>query len=167
MEGLTLLDLGIFAVIIFFAVRGYHQGMIRQTLGLVAFVLALLLASQYYQNGAQIINGLLAGSRILSLEVTHLISFSFIVLLVILSIHLLGYLIQELSNLFFLNLLDQVGGALVGLLKGSLLIFLLLLVFSEMPVSFIINQLDRSFLAGDFLSLAPFVKENFFRIFQP
>lgn len=167
MEGLALLDLGIFALLVFFTIRGYHQGMITQTIGFVAFVLALILAAKYYQKGTVFIDALLAGSRVIPLEVAHLISFSLIVLSVILTIHLLGYLTRVLSHLFFLTLLDHMGGAVVGLLKGALLVFLLLLIFSELPISFLNSQLERSFLAGDFLSLAPFLKENFFSIFQP
>lgn len=164
--GLSLLDVVIFLVLVFFVFRGYHQGIIKQTIGFVAFVLALVVAARYYQEGASLIHRFLLFSRVLPWELLHLISFSIMVLLVIVTINLFGYLMTLLSRLFFLTLLDNIGGAMVGLVKGFLIIFLLLLIFSEIPAPFLMQELERSFLARDVLSFAPFVKENFFRIFQ-
>lgn len=167
MRGIPLLDLLIFSFLVITAIRGYHRGMIKQTVGLVAFVAALLLAATYYQDIAQLLTLNQSISRAIPQEIANLISFSLLVLLVILTINLIGYLLHTLSQVFFLSLLDNIGGAFVGIMKGAFLLFLVLLVLTELPIPFFTNQLNGSFFARDLLSLVPYFKEHFFSIFQP
>lgn len=163
MTSISFVDLGIFVVIVFFIIRGYQQGMIRQTVGIFAFALALVLAVQYYETGAE----MLVEQELVSRELANLISFSLIALLVTVGVNLIGQLVQLMSRMFFLSLLDNIAGALVGLLKGGILVFLLLMVCAEIPSAVLAEELNRSAFAGDFLAFAPLIRENLFSIFKP
>lgn len=166
MEGIPFLDLGIFSLLILLAIRGYQKGMIKQSVGIVAFVVALLIAAKYYLEVADLLTVYLLSSRIPQ-EMVNLLGFSLLVLLVILSINSIGYLLHLLSHIFFLSLLDNIGGALVGILKGVFILFILLIILSELPIPLFSSHINRSFFAKDLLGLTPYFKDTFFQIFQP
>lgn len=156
------LDLGIIFLILLFTYFGYRKGAVKQTFAFLAFIGGLFLALSQYANGAAVLGKYLPFDRT-SLEI---ISFVVILLLTSVAINWLGLLLSSLTRVLFLGILDHILGAVLGLLKGSLLIYFLLLVLSNVPYDQLTRELESSFLAVNFLSLTPIIQQNLADFFR-
>ncbi len=123
----TWLDLLLCGILVAALVVGLIKGLIREVLGLVAVVLGLILAGQYYENLAAVLR-----SIIVNREVDYFISFLLIFVVVVTIGWILGGFMSRAAKgpLKFFN--HVLGGAF-GILKGFVIcgvVVLALVVFS-------------------------------------
>ncbi len=155
-------DIGIVAILLLSLVRGYQRGFLQQTAALLGIGLGVLVALYRYH----IVSEFLQETFLLPPVLGNIVAFVLITMVISALINLFGFLLQKLTKFLFLAVLDSIGGAGLGLVKGGIVIYLLLLVLSRVPYEILIEHLEASRLAKDFLELTPFVQENINRFFQ-
>ena len=124
MENLGLVDLILLAIIIFFAVRGFFSGFIRELFGLFGFVMGFAFASRYAYEVGQWIKGRVFdfGSESLS----TLLGFILVFLIIWLLFLLLSELVFRLTKTAFPKYLNGLLGVLFGALKAFLMLAVVL-----------------------------------------
>ncbi|MDI3548426.1 MAG: rane protein required for colicin production [Halanaerobiales bacterium] len=163
MKGITFLDIAILILFLYFVLGGYNKGFIKQTSTLVGLVAALLIAINYYRD----FQSYLIPYFDLSAGMMQFISFAVLFILVNLFIHLLGLVLKNLLNLLFLEPLDHIAGAALGLVKGVIIAYFLVLLLDQIPYSRANNLLDNSYLANSLLNVTPIIQKNLQDIFRP
>jgi len=155
-------DIGIVAIMLLSLVRGYQKGFLQQTAALLGIGLGVLVALYRYH----VVSEFLQETFLLPPVLGNVIAFVLITMVISALINLLGFVLQKLTKILFLAVIDSIGGAGLGLVKGGIVIYLLLLVLSRVPYEILVDHLEASRLARDFLELTPFVQENLDRFFQ-
>lgn len=121
-QSLNLLDLGLLIIMVFFLVKALMRGFVREVIGLVGAVAAVVASAMFYQN----LGGLLQSLSGVQASWWPAVAFA-IILLVVFAIFLyIGSLLQRLIMSGPLSGLDRLLGAGVGLLKGLLISYLLI-----------------------------------------
>ncbi|WP_230866989.1 MULTISPECIES: CvpA family protein [Halanaerobiaceae] len=148
---------------LYFVIGGFNKGFIKQTSMIIGIVFALLIAVNYY-NGFQ---KYIAPYVETSPQLLQFISFAVLFIAVNVLVHLLGMVFKNVIDFLFLKPIDHAAGALLGLLKGGLLAYFLVLFLNKLPVTSISQQVQNSFLATRLLSMTPFLQQNLQNIFRP
>ena len=122
---MTILD-GIFVIIIFLALlRGLVRGLVKELVFIVALVLAFLVA---WSGSAPLrlwMNQIIPDNPQLAATISYVIVFIAVFLLVL----FLGIAVRHMLHTLWLGWFDRLGGALLGMLKGSLLCGVITLLF--------------------------------------
>lgn len=160
MQAGAWLDIAIILVLCTALIKGYFQGFLRQTAALVGIALGIFVALSRFKIFAEY----LMDKFTLSATISQIIAFALIVLAVSAVINLIGLLLQKFTKLVLLSLIDNLGGAGLGLVKGSLIVYLALLLVSRIPYGAVNQYIESSFLASKFLELTPVIQENLDRI---
>ena len=163
MIGFSLLDIGILILFLYFILGGYKKGFIKQTSSILGLIVALIVAINYYRA----FQPYLAPYIKVSPEMLQFISFAVLFVLVNLFIHLLGLVLKNILNLFYLDPLDHVVGAALGLVKGGFFSYLVVLLLAQIPYYDITQLLNGSFMATNLLDITPIIQQNLERFFRP
>lgn len=157
-----MLDLILIIFFLLFIIRGYNKGFVNQMSVILGLFISFYLALKYYPQ----LHNLLLSYLELSRRLLDFISFSIIFIFFNIVIHLLGEGIKNVFDLLFLKPLDSLAGAFLGLVKGMILIYLVLLFSDQIPYQKIETMLDSSLLAGQILDMSPIIQkslEDFFK----
>jgi uncharacterized membrane protein required for colicin V production len=151
------IDAGLIVLLLASVIVGSKKGLVRELSAFVVFFAALLTSITYIDTFAVWMYNHIGGSPLLSAFV------SFVVLLAVsyAAFKLLGLLFYKVANLKNQGKPDQVGGALVGFMRGWVAIgFLTFLVFLlPMPEKFY-NYFGASFFGPVMAKTLPFMYEN-------
>ena len=148
------------------AIQGIVKGFTAQIVALVSIIAGTWVAFKF--------SGLLcslAGPWLhISGQILHVIMFILIAAAVIFALHLLGKIIRASIKLVMLGWLDRLLGAVFALLKATLIIGILIMLFNTLNTSFHIvdgQVLDRSVLYTPIKRIAygvfPYFKELLFK----
>jgi len=118
---INILDLGLGVLVVLFLVRGLLRGLVREVAGLVAIFLGLVLAGRFYPQLMPQFAGVIESSRW-----TAGLSYGAIFALTLIIVAVCTALIKRFMAMTFTAWLDNLLGALVGLLKGVFVCALLL-----------------------------------------
>lgn len=163
MSGITFLDIGILILFLYFSIGGYNKGFIKQTSTIAGIILALLIAINYYDDFIPYVEPYVSVSE----QMLQFISFAVLFILVNIFIHILGIVLKNIMNLLFLEPIDHAAGAALGLLKGGLLAYFLVLILKQVPYPGLEVQIDSSLLAPRLLNLTPLLQHSLQMIFRP
>lgn len=163
MNEIAWIDLGIILLLLFFLVRGYQQGLIRQAMTLIGLILGLKIASEQYLYLSTIIQT----EFNLSQNLSNTLGFVALFVGVVLITNIVGWALSKMTSLLFLSFLDRGIGAVIGLVKGGIMVYVILLLVSQVPYQMVIEQLDKSILAKDLLALTPYIEQNLDKIIRP
>ena len=152
----NLVDILIFILILIFMLKGYNRGLIKQITVIAAVALGLYVAAEQYN----VLSVFLMDKFQLNNKIAEATSFVIIVISVSLFINYLGYIFSQMADFLFLSIFNSLGGALFGLVKAGLISYILLLIISNIPISFAQKQLESSYLAPKILALSPILKEK-------
>jgi len=146
------LDIVILVVILGFVLSAYSAGLIREVITLVAIVVGIVVAGQLYRN--------LATDVLVFIDNEEAaLAISFLVLLG--AVYLLGqvsaYVLKRAASLLMLGWADRLGGALFGLVKGSIVVEVILILFAAYPQLHLDDAIADSTLAPFFIDSAPLV----------
>lgn len=148
------------------AYKGYKTGLIRQATTIIAIMLGIYMAAEQYDVFANFIQQKFE----LNLQLANLISFGIIIIVVSIIVNYLGQLLEQMLNVLSLEVIDNLGGSVFGLVKAVLIIYILVLLASKLATVFKLQSLQQmikqSFLAPKFLELNPLLKEQIDKFLQ-
>jgi len=160
-NGITIVDIVIIVILLYFVIRGYERGFIDQTSKIIGLVIALFIAVKQYEEFVVVLEPYLD----LAQPLMYFISFIILFTAVNLVVHIVGLVFKRVVHFLFLGMLDNIGGALLGLLKGAILVYFLVFVLNEIPYQALVDLMEESYLANNFMELTPIIKENIEEIF--
>ncbi len=151
MQGISLLDIFITLIVLYFLISGYRSGFVRQTATIIGLIISAFMAFRLYLP----LTDFAANYTDISPTILQFISFSAIFIVFNVIIHLLGEALRSFFKNFYLEPADRAGGFIMGGLKGILIVYLLVLVLNEIPLGEVEQVLENSELAGNLLALTP------------
>ena len=117
---MNLLDITIIAIIIITTVLGFWKGMQRQIFGLGGVVIGYIAATKLYEPVADLMSSK-------NSALAQIASFILIFIFAKLGISFTGWLARNLFKGITLTWLNRTGGALLGMLKGLIIIMIIIL----------------------------------------
>jgi membrane protein required for colicin V production len=119
------LDWLLAALLTYSTVKAFLQGFFRESFALAGLVVGLLLASWFYHPAALHLAGLIASSSI-----AQFAAFLGILAATMIVFNLAGKLLRKTASAIGLGLLDRLGGAVFGFVRGCLLGTAVLMAFT-------------------------------------
>jgi membrane protein required for colicin V production len=126
---LNSVDQGILALVALSALLGLLRGMVREVLGLVGLVLGILVALNFYADGARKLARWIADPT-----VAQAAAFFGVLILVWLGFAIVGHSLRRLLRFLKLGWLDRLGGLVFGLARGALLVSLLAVALTAFEI---------------------------------
>jgi membrane protein required for colicin V production len=151
------IDIILLILLVAAVIVGSKKGLIREITALAILAAAVIISVNYIDIIAEKIYSQLGGSPL----VTAILSFVILLAIIYAIFKLLAMLFYRVANLQKLGRKDQLGGALVGAIRGWMIIsFLVFLVFLiPMPDKFYLD-FDNSFLGKPFARTLPLIYEG-------
>ena len=154
MTAINWADVAIMIIILLNVIIGIRQGIIRGIINLIGVIVAIFLAIFWFKEVGEYIS---SHSRI-SVEIANILGFAIIFLGVCLIARIIEIFLKKIFSLLFVSWIDGLGGALFGLVKGSLMVGILLVIITFIPLPFFLKeQLENSFLANRFAVMTTIV----------
>ena len=149
-------DYVLLALLVVAMILGSRRGMIRECMGLVAFMTGLIFATHYIDWLAITLTRRMALSPVL----VSFVGFVVLVVFVFLVFRVLALLFYRVASVGKLGKADHVGGAFAGMLRGWLMLgfVLFLLLYLPLPPN-TTAAIDDSFLAPGMRGAVPFLYE--------
>lgn len=116
-----MFDIIVLAIILILTIIGWWKGLVKQLFGLAGVIAGYILAVKYYQPCAKFLTGIHPGTA-------RIISFIAIFLACIIVAHLVGWAVGRLTTGPKMGFLNRVGGALLGFVKGCVVVCILVIV---------------------------------------
>lgn len=148
---MTVIDMVLIAIVMSGGVRGLMQGAVKTALSLVAWFLALALASRFAQE-----------LSILFTDITHnevmqiALAFAFVVFGVFVVLRLVAWLLLKTLKGLRLGLIDRLLGVALGLAVGILKVLIVLSVVSPLLIK--LPSWQTSIFAQALMPFAPVAK---------
>jgi membrane protein required for colicin V production len=151
------IDVVLLVLLVAAIIIGSKKGLVRELVALVVLTAAVIVSINYIDFIATTIYEKIGGSPL----VTAIISFVVLLGIIYAIFKLLGLLFYKIANLQKLGKKDQLGGAIVGAIRGWIIIsYLVFLVFLiPMPDKFY-TEFDASFLGGVCAKTLPAIYES-------
>ena len=168
---LNALDIFLLLIFSFFIVSGYSRGFVAQLVDLAGFFIALYLAytvgghfALYLMEVFEFVpEAFFPENSLLGYFLINLAGFLLVYFLVRFAFLVLGKVLKVATNLPVIGTLNGLGGALVGALKGLLLLIILVSIGSFIPNEFFQDLIGNSVLSALAFSYIPvmvdFIKE--------
>lgn len=135
-------------IILFNVILGLKRGLIAEVLTILGLITAIFVAIFWYARLSEFIIRQLKWDH----NVLNVISFILIFILIILLFRILENILNQITSLLLLGWIDNLGGALFGFIRGSLIIGLLLFILNFLPLPLEIHsQIYQSELVHLFL----------------
>lgn len=148
---MSILDIGITALVLLSLWRGFRVGAITTALSLLSWLIALVTATKMASTALPLVAGLTDNS-VLQLAAAFLLVF----LLVLVFLQLLIYTSKKALKITRLDFVDKIAGAVLGAGLGVLKVLAILTLLAPVLSHFSLWQ--RSPLAQNLLPLAPVAK---------
>lgn len=150
-------DIVLLALLVAAVIIGSKKGLIRELMALAVLAATVIVSINYIDIIAAKIHAQLGGSPL----ITAIISFVVLLAFAYAVFKLLGILFFKIAHLQQLGKKDQLGGALVGAIRGWVIIsFLTFLVFlAPLPDKFYLD-FESSFLGPTFARTLPILYNN-------
>ena len=126
---MTLLDVAVFGVIGLTTLLALIRGFVREAIALAAWFIAFWMALQF--SGA--VDGLLTGT-VSNPTVRWMLALAGVFVATLVTAGLAGRVLSKLVHLAGLGLADRLLGALFGVLKGSILVLVLVVIAGLTPL---------------------------------
>ena len=150
-------DYVLLALLVVSMIFGSRRGTIRESMGLIAFMVGLVFATHYIDWLAYSLTRRMALSPVL----VSFVGFVILVVLVFLVFRIMALLFYRVASVGRLGKVDHLGGALAGLLRGWLMLGFLLFLMLYLPLpGRTIADIDESFLAPGMRGAVPFLYES-------
>jgi membrane protein required for colicin V production len=154
MAAINWIDISIMIIILLNMIIGIRRGIIRGIINLIGVITAIFLAIFWFKEVGEYIS---SHSQI-SGEIANILGFAIIFLGVYLIARIIEIFFKKILSLLFVSWIDGLGGAVFGLIKGSLIVGILLVIITFLPLPvFLKEQLENSFLANRFAVMTTIV----------
>jgi membrane protein required for colicin V production len=145
------IDVSIMIIILLNLIIGIRRGIIRGLINLIGIIAAVFLAIFWFKEVGQYISLHIEISR----QIANILGFVLVFLGVYIIARIIEIFLKKIFSLLFISWIDALGGAVFGLVKGSLIVGILLVIINFIPLPvFLKNQLENSFLANRFAVMA-------------
>lgn len=160
---IILLALGFFT--------GYRRGLLMMALRFIGYAITFFIASQYFEPLSQFVEMLVPFPSVqpntdlvfYDEATSFLLDTAFYRVLTFILIGLIGWLLTNFISMFFTKIMyydlfkyvDGIGGAIINLIITYVVIFILLFIFSLVPVEFIQQQFVDNPLAYHIVANTP------------
>jgi membrane protein required for colicin V production len=150
-------DYVLLALVVVAMVFGSRRGTIREAMGLLAFCVGIVFATHYIDWLA----GGMASRMALSPVLVSFVGFVMLIVVVYLVFRIMALIFYRVASVEQLGRVDHVGGALVGILRGWVMLgfLLFLLLYLPLPQS-TLDAMDESVLAPGMRSSVPILYES-------
>ncbi len=146
---MTIFDLILLLILVGFVWFGFWNGLIQTLGGLVSLVVAVFVASRWYDIIALKIAPLVGENVNLSRIIAFIAIFILARFVVFLIIKVINKVFDLISFIPFLKTINRLAGAILGLIEGGLVLGLILYFSSKFPLGdWWINSLNQSNIAG-------------------
>jgi membrane protein required for colicin V production len=120
---LNPLDFLILAIVGLCLIRSLFRGAVREVFSILSLVIAYIISAQYFQPFLKVLPSKLSGSPF-----GNLIAFAALFVCTAIVVNLIGWALHKLVGLIHLTLLDRIAGGILGLVKGSLVVCIVIVV---------------------------------------
>ncbi len=145
------IDIVLGLLILIGAYHGYKAGFLLELFSLIAIVLGIL-AGFKFMGWAMV----LLGEKVnINKNVLPYVAFGFVFVAVVIVVNLLGRLVKTSVENTFLGPLDEVGGAVVGLIRTTFVFSIALWIVDSLKLSFISEWTEDSWLYPMVAGVAP------------
>jgi membrane protein required for colicin V production len=158
---ITVIDIVLLVIFLYFAISGYSKGFIKQTSTILGIVFALIISMNYYNSLIPVIKPYIKASE----QMLQFISFAVLFILINIFVHILGYISKKILDALFLEPIDHAAGAALGLVKGFVVSYLLVLMLAHIPYTTLTEHISHSVLAVRILDVTPFLQNSLQNIF--
>ncbi len=118
MTGMTVLDIILAILLLWFAWKGFCKGLIIGLASIAALVLGLLAAFHF----SHIAGGILKNMLSLEGDGLQYAAFGVTFLAVVIMVHVLGQAVEKVLTVIIPGIINNLAGALLGILKAALII---------------------------------------------
>ncbi|HOD66396.1 MAG TPA: CvpA family protein [candidate division Zixibacteria bacterium] len=150
-------DIVLFVLLLAMVIVGSKKGLVRELMAFLVFLIAIVVSVNYIDRFAVWVYEKVGGSPL----VAAFLSFAVLIALSYAAFKLMGMVFYKVANIKSIGKKDQMGGALIGFLRGWLLVgFVTLLLFLlPMPASFY-TAFEQSFFGPMVAKTVPLVFEG-------
>ncbi len=143
-------DFAILAALVWFTFAAFHAGAIREVVTIIGAVFAVALAGLFYRDLATDVK-----VAVDSQQTAEIIAFAMIFGAVVLASTLIASFMKTAASMLMLGLLDSIGGAFIGLVKGLIFVEIALIFAVTFPSLKVIDDVEGSVIAPFFLDVIP------------
>lgn len=137
---MILLDILIWAVLIFFVAKGFSKGLVREACSLLGLVTGGWAAFRYYPSVSHVLRGFINLPPYLAQPLSFLLIFMLLGLL----FYFFGHLLTVIFKIMLLGGINRIGGVVFGALEGGFVLCLVLFLGTTKPVP----EKLKGFIAG-------------------
>jgi membrane protein required for colicin V production len=127
---MILLDIFIWAVLVFFVAKGFSKGLVGEACSLLGFVTGGWAAFRYYSSLSQGIRAFIN----LPQHLAQALSFLLIFMLLGILFYFLGHLLTVIFKIMLLGFVNRIGGIVFGFLEGGFVLCMILYLGTTKPV---------------------------------
>ncbi|MGC9368957.1 MAG: CvpA family protein [Paracoccaceae bacterium] len=162
MEGFTIIDAVVAAVIILSAVLAYSRGLMREAMAIVGWIAAAVLAFIFAPQAEPLVRQIPVLGDFLgdSCEISIIASFAAVFALALVVVSIFTPLFSTLVQRSALGGLDQGLGFLFGVLRGIVLVAVAFFVYGTVMATEEVPMVDNSRSAEVFANLTRHIEEN-------
>lgn len=176
---LNWIDLSLLIVVVLSAVSGFSRGLVRQVCDLLAWLVSIYLA--YHLGGwagheldklfglqtyfERTLEPLFGGYSVGHIAV-NVIGFILVLVVARVGVQLVAGFLDMVARLPVIATFNRLGGALFGLLKGAVIVFLAASLLAVLPEGPLATQIDSSFLLPRILAISPTIYEHLRDVFD-
>ena len=123
---MNILDIVIIIPLVFGAFKGFRKGLLMELVSLLSLLLAVVSSFYFMQQGVVLLSPYLGDDN----SLLPVFSFVIIFIVVLMGVFYLGKILKKILDVTLLGSIDDVAGAILGLLKWGLVfsLFLWLLI---------------------------------------
>ncbi len=155
---MNFIDLILILIILLFAIQGFRKGLIYEVASLAGLILGIY-ASFHFAN---YLEGYLTDYLNVPEKYSTITAFILIFFLVVIVLHLVGKIIENIIDLVALGFINKLAGSVFGLAKGIVLLSLAFLILNHFDNEMISKEnKNESFLYKPIESIAPLLWEGF------
>ena len=179
MPAFNALDYGLLLLVGAMTLSGLGRGLVRQLGDLFAWILSLYLAfhlgnavgqeldkwfslKQYFERAL----GPVAGGLSIGDLAVNVVGFLVVIIAVRIAVGLISHLLDMVAKLPIISTFNRLGGAVFGLAKGLLIVFIAASVLVMLPDGSLAGQIDGSYLIPAVLAISPNLYEQLKELFS-
>ena len=152
-------DIVVFLFLILFSLRGYKRGLSGEIFRSVGFLLAFMLAYQFFGTGAVYLQKIMPVPD----SIAALLAYVIIFFLVYLGCYFVRIIIQKLMNVSFIAGLDKGGGLFVGIIKGLCFLSVIFVLLGMLKIEFINDYMFKKSLTPPYvMPITPYIYDSVF-----
>jgi membrane protein required for colicin V production len=137
---MPVLDIILIALFVVGAYHGYKKGLILEIISITAFILAIVGGFKLLHTGMEYLSMLYDGFG----SLLPFMAFLVIFVLIIIAVNLIGSLLKKVIDWTPLGMVDNIAGAVLGVLKWAIGISVIFWVIGALQLEFITSAAEKS-----------------------